>query len=117
MNKRILIADDDPAILDSLKILLEEEGYKVETSHDGRTAQELQEEFPDLILLDIWMSGMDGRDICKHLKSQGKTKHIPIVLISANMDTPQIAQESGADDFILKPFDIDYLLKKIETYV
>ena len=114
---KILVADDDPAILHSLQMLLEDEGYQVATAIDGRTVQEVKAELPDLILLDIWMSGMDGRDICKQLKSQPTTRHIPIILMSANRDTETIARESGAEDFILKPFEVKDLLGKIESYV
>lgn len=117
MNKKILVADDDPAILHSVKMLLEDEGYQVTTAVGDTTAQEVEKHLPDLILLDIWMSGMDGRDICKHLKSQPSTKLIPIIMISAHADTEKIAKESGADDYVTKPFDIFKLLEKIEQYV
>jgi len=60
---------------------------------------------------------MGGRDICKQLKSQASTKHIPIIMISARQDTEKIAEEAGADDFVAKPFDIFKLLEKIEQYV
>ncbi len=110
MAKKIMIADDDPAIIDAVAMILEEEGYEVEATVDGRTVQDVHDHFPDLILLDIWMSGMDGGDIAKHLKGQEHTKHIPIVMISANRDAKRIALDSGADDFIAKPFDIDVLL-------
>lgn len=71
---------------------------------------------PSLLLLDIWMSGLDGRDICKELKSDDKTKKIPIIMISANKDTKQIALEAGADGFIAKPFEIDTLIETVERY-
>lgn len=117
MAKKILVADDDPAILHSVKMLLEDEGYDVETAVGDRTAQAVTDHLPNLILLDIWMSGMDGRDICKRLKSQASTKDIPIIMISAHQDTEMIAREAGADDYVLKPFDIFKLLGKIEQYV
>ena len=116
MSKKILIADDDPAILDSMQELLEDEGYIVETAADGRTVEEVEDELPDLILLDIWMSGIDGRDIARKLKSQEATRHIPIVMFSANKDTEKIARESGAEDFLAKPFEIDELLDKVAKY-
>ncbi len=114
--KKILIADDDPGILDALKIMLEEMGYIVETTTDGETVKKVYTHLPDLILLDIWMSGMDGRDICKKLKSQEKTKNIPIIMVSANRDTEKIAKEAGADDFVAKPFEMDDLLDMISKY-
>jgi CheY-like chemotaxis protein len=78
--------------------------------------QNIYGKLPDLLLLDIWMSGMDGKEICKHLKSQEVTKHIPIIMISANKDTQKIAFECGADDFIAKPFQMKNLLQKVAQY-
>jgi CheY-like chemotaxis protein len=117
LKKKILVADDNPAILDALKIMLEEEGYEVETTVDGATAQDIKEPLPDLLLLDIWMSGIDGRDICKHLKSSAATKHIPVIMISATKDIEQIAKDSGADDCVSKPFQIEHLLAIVAKYV
>jgi CheY-like chemotaxis protein len=114
MSTRILVADDDPAIVDSIKMLLEYEGYEVETATSGKAVKELKKDFPDLILLDIWMSGLNGGDICKLLKNEAKTHNIPVVLISAHRDTARIAKDVGADDFITKPFEIDDLLEKIK---
>jgi len=115
-KKKIMIADDDPAILDVLSIILEDAGYEVETSPGGERARSIQENFPDLFLLDIWMSGLNGKDICAHLKSQKNTKHIPVILISANRDIKSIAKEYGADDFITKPFELEELIKKVAKY-
>jgi len=70
-----------------------------------------------LLLLDIWMAGVDGRDVCKYLKSQQPTKHIPIIMVSANQDTEKIAREAGADDCITKPFDMYKLLERVAQYV
>lgn len=117
MRKRVLVADDDAAILEALTLMLEDAGYKVETTTDGYTVQQLQDNFPDLILLDLWMSGIHGRDICRHLKNQEHTKKIPIIIISANKDTEEIAKKAGADDFILKPFDMNDLLIKIRSFI
>lgn len=116
-KKKILIADDDPAILEALSMMLEDEGYEVLTTVDGATVGMMFEEQPDLLLLDIWMSGQDGRDICKALKAQDTTRHIPIIMVSANRDTMEISQKAGADDFIAKPFERDMLLAKIEEHL
>ena len=116
-KKKIFVADDDPAILDALKIILEEVGYEVETSVNGRIFQTNKEHLPDLLLLDIWMSGLDGGAICKQLKTQDLTKHIPVIMISANKDLEQITKDAGADDFIEKPFQMVNLLAKIDTYI
>ena len=116
-KKKIMVADDDPAILEALTMMLEDAGYEVITTVDGETIYKMEKEFPDLLLLDIWMSGMDGRDICRHLKKQELTKDIPIIMISANKDTEQMAKESGADDFITKPFEMKKLLSLVESHV
>lgn len=113
-KKKILVADDDLAILEVLAFFLEDEGYEVETTHDGRTLQNFERGSADLLLLDIWMSGWNGQDICRFLKSQEATRHLPIMLISANKETEQIAREVGADDFLTKPFDLDELHEKIK---
>lgn len=116
MIKKILIADDDPAICDSVKMMLELEGYEVDTTVNGATIYKMEKIFPDVLLLDIWMSGQDGRDICKYLKKEPHTKHIPIIMISASKDIRKSAQEAGADDFIAKPFEQEDLLNLISKY-
>ena len=116
-KKKILIADDDPAILDVLTLFLEDVGYEVEGTTDGETLRHFPSGYPDLLLLDIWMSGWNGRDICLSLKSQDATRHLPILIVSANRETQHIACAAGADGFLAKPFDLDDLLKKIELYL
>ncbi|GCE21319.1 hypothetical protein KDK_51190 [Dictyobacter kobayashii] len=98
-------------------MILEDAGYEVLTTRDGQTVQDMKEDLPDLLLLDIWMSGMDGAVICQYLKSQHSTKHIPIILCSANKDTQKLARSSGADDFIAKPFEMMDLVNKVEKYI
>lgn len=114
---KILAADDNPAILDALKIMLEEEGYSVDTTEDGAVAQNMKAPLPDLLLLDVWMSGMDGRDVCKYIKSNDATKHIPIILVSATKNIEQIAHESGADGYVSKPFQMAHLLATVAKHV
>jgi CheY-like chemotaxis protein len=115
-RKKILVADDDPAILEVITLMLEDAGYEVTTSVNGETAEKVHGVLPDLILLDIWMSGMDGRDICKHLRANKKTMHIPIVMVSANRDAQAIALDAGANDFLAKPFEMNRLLAMVEKY-
>lgn len=115
--KKIMIADDDPGIVDAIEMLLEFEGYQVSSTVDGATVLELKnEDLPDLLLLDIWMSGQDGRDICKKFKQDETTKHIPVVMISASRDIKESAMEAGADDFLAKPFEMNDLLTKIRVF-
>lgn len=116
-RKTILIADDDPGIVDAIAQLLEEVGYAVRTTVDATTIGQLADGLPDLILLDIRMSGRDGSEICKRLKSAEATRAIPIIIVSASKDTERIARDAGADDFIAKPFDMYHLIEKIERFV
>lgn len=115
-KKKILISDDDEVILNVMGIMLEMAGYSVTKMIRGEEVLAINEDLPDLILLDIWMAGVDGKDICRQLKNQPLTKHIPVILISANRDIEAMAKQAGADDFIPKPFEMDYLLKKVAQY-
>jgi DNA-binding response OmpR family regulator len=117
VKKKIIIAEDDTAILEAMQIMLEDAGYEVMTTVDGKTVQDLTDDLPDVLLLDIWMSGMDGTAICRHLKSQPRTKHMPIILCSANKDTQKLAKECGADDFIAKPFEMMDFLAKVKSHI
>ena len=113
-TNRIFVADDDTDILDILKLMLQTRRYHVIVS---TTAKELFEyspdQLPDLILLDIWMSGIDGREICARLKKNETTRHIPLLFISANSNIQSITKECGAEGFIAKPFDMHMLLNKV----
>lgn len=113
-HKKIMIADDDPGIVDAVEMILEFEGYEVTSTVDGSTVLDMKAELPDLLLLDIWMSGEDGRDICRQLKHNELTKRIPVIMISASRDIKESAMASGADDFLAKPFEMNELLQKIE---
>ncbi|NCD69588.1 response regulator [Mucilaginibacter agri] len=116
MLKKILIADDDPGIVDAVEMMLNFYDYDVRTTYDGRDTLKLSDEqLPDLFLLDIWMSGVDGRDICRELKASDKTRHIPVLMISASNDVGTSAHDAGADDFMTKPFDMQQLITKIEN--
>ena len=117
MKKKIFVIEDDQAIVEVVKIILENEGYDVITT--GVADQILPiiyEESPQLILLDIWLGGYDGGSIAKELKSSQSTKHIPIIITSANNETERIAATSGADGFLLKPFTMDNLLQTVKKY-
>ncbi len=116
-KKTIFVADDDPAILDALTLILEDAGYEVRSTTDGATLREVHRASPDLLLLDLRLSGWNGKEICMALKSEEETRHLPIVLFSANKETKRIAQEAGADDFLTKPFDLDELLQTIERHL
>ncbi|HVB72112.1 MAG TPA: response regulator transcription factor [Ktedonobacteraceae bacterium] len=117
MRKRILVAEDDAGIGEMLHEMLEDAGYEVEIQVDGQAVQQMAEPFPDLLFLDIRLSGTDGRTICRQLKSQEATHHLPIILLSAHKDTRQMARDAGADDFLAKPFEMGDLLALVAKYV
>ena len=117
MKKKILVTDDDPFLRDLFRFILEEAGYEVEVLSDGTQIIENHYNTPDLFLLDKQLPGIDGLDICKHLKSQKNTKDIPVIMISANIGVDTQAKEAGADAFIEKPFEKKDLLEMVEGYI
>ena len=113
---RILVVDEDQSILDSMEIALDLQGYEVETTTKGEeTFSKIKSFNPDLILMDVYLSGMDGREICKQIKEDDKTKHIPVIIFSANRSMKEVFKESGANDFIGKPFNMDELYEKVKN--
>jgi DNA-binding response OmpR family regulator len=114
MLKRILAVDDDLYILDALSELLSYSGYDIDTTPKGEDVfNKIDKHVPDLILLDVMLSGFDGREICKQLKANKKTRDIPVIMISATPNIADSVRSSGANDYIAKPFDISALLDKI----
>lgn len=117
MQKRILVVDDDIGLLKALTVILEWENYIIEAIENGKPLLDNMTSLPDLIILDKQLSGMDGVEICKHLKMQKSTKNIPIILISATANLEVIAKDAGADDFVEKPFNIRELLDKVKRII
>ncbi len=115
MSAKILIIDDEASILNALQIFLEQEGYSVEAcdNYDGHLEEIGAEDLPDVIILDILLRNDDGRSIAKKLKSSPKTRHIPIILISAHPTAFKSIKQSGADAFLAKPFSSVKLLETV----
>ncbi|WP_462264469.1 response regulator transcription factor [Mucilaginibacter sp.] len=114
--KTIMLADDDEAIVDATVLMLDIMGYAVVQTMDGTEIPAMAAaRQPDLIMLDIWMSGVDGRNICRMLKADPATRQIPVLMISASRDIGQSAMDAGANDFIEKPFEMSRLLDKVEA--
>ncbi|HWH64019.1 MAG TPA: response regulator [Ginsengibacter sp.] len=112
---KILVVDDDTDILSVMEILLTMKGFEVEVITKGENTFPKIETFkPDLILLDVLISGHDGRTICRKLKADKETMHIPIIMFSAHPGAAATIAEYGADDFIAKPFDVTNLLQKVK---
>lgn len=116
-RNKIVIVDDDPAILEAMKMILELYNYDVETIADGDLMSKLVSLQPKLLFLDICMSGVDGGDICKNLKMSDATKDIPVIMISASYNLKEVTKDSGADDFLAKPFELHDLLSKVNKYL
>ncbi len=113
---RILVVDDDTDILSVMEILLTMKGFEVEVTAKGENTFPKIDTFrPDLILLDVLISGHDGRNICKQLKSNEATRHIPVIMFSAHPGAAATIADYGADDFIAKPFDVNNLIQKVNT--
>jgi DNA-binding response OmpR family regulator len=113
--KRILVVDDERAILDALEICLQESGYEVSVIQDSKTVYSAVERVkPDLILLDVLLAGADGRDIAKQLKSNARTKPIPIILMSAHPSAVKSVVGASVQAFLPKPFEMEQLEMVIE---
>ncbi len=117
MKKRILIADDDDGIRDIFSIIFRNAGYTVELKANGEDLLQGNFSIPDIFLIDKQLSGLDGLDVCRHLKSIAETKHIPVIMVSASPDIANLSRKAGADDYVEKPFNINHLLKKVEQHL
>ena len=113
----IYVIDDDIDLLKVVKSLLLKKGFNVSTFMDWNIARDAMKLFePQLILLDVFLSGIDGLDICQKLKASPSTRHIPILMFSAFPKIAEIAiDDYGADDFIAKPFEVRDLIKKVHS--
>jgi len=118
INKpKILVADDEQSSVELLNGILKQD-YEVIAAYDGNEALlKVKNSFPDLILLDIMMPGINGFDLCRLLKDDEKTMSIPIVMVTALHETEDRikAIEAGADDFLSKPVDMDILCAKVKS--
>src|SRR4051812_38101434 len=115
--KKILVADDDPAIVDAITMMLELADYSVRSTVDGMVISMIKSEKPDAVLLDIWMSGVDGREICKKIRADEYIKDVPVIMFSASRDVKSSSTAAGANAFLAKPFEMQELLDVVEKYV
>lgn len=117
MKKKILVVDDSEAILDVVKITLEMMDFEVFTSLTSAVFQRMEYFWPDLILLDVLLSGECGEAICSRLKSDARTSHIPVILISAHAGLREAVERCGADGFLVKPFRLSELRETVRKYL
>lgn len=117
-EKCILICEDDEGVTDIAQIVLEARGYSVVVlGHSNNLYATIDRVQPDLLLLDLWMPEVSGEEAVRQLKENERTKHIPIVIMSANNDGASIASQSGAEGFLAKPFDLQDLETIVEEYL
>ena len=115
---KILVVDDDADLLEMVTLVLRSYGLEVASLDNGSHFFNTLSRFtPDIIVMDIYLGDADGRNLCRQLKTTTDFSGIPVILYSAGNITQASVQESLADDFLQKPFDIGYLFSKIQAQV
>jgi DNA-binding response OmpR family regulator len=117
MAKRILIVDDEPNIVISLKFLMEQAGFEVHVSRDGKEAKQALGKFkPDLILLDVMLPHISGFELCQYIKESPEWQSVKVILLTAKGREVDVAKglALGADDYITKPFSTKELVYKVQ---
>lgn len=118
MDDLVLIADDDRDIVRFVEVNLKLEGFRVATAHDGDEAlNKARTLAPNLILLDVMMPRMDGFEVCQRLRADGRTAHLPVIMLTAkSLSTDKVlGMTAGADDYIIKPFDPMELVARVRS--
>jgi DNA-binding response OmpR family regulator len=118
--KKILVVDDEVDLVETVRFPLEIEGYNVLVSYNGEDAlDQARKENPDLIILDLMLPKLDGYKVCRLLKFDERYKHIPILMLTAKTQEKDkiLGKETGADEYITKPFEMDYLMEKVKAYL
>jgi DNA-binding response OmpR family regulator len=112
---RVLLAEDDPAISEPLARALRREGYDVDVREDGAEALEGAKDNPDLVLLDLGLPKVDGLEVCRRLRAEGRT--IPVLILTARADEVDtvVGLDAGADDYVTKPFRLAELLARVRA--
>jgi len=118
--KKILVVDDEVDLVETVRFPLEMEGFDVLVSYNGEDAlNQARKEKPDLIILDLMLPKLDGYKVCRLLKFDERYKHIPILMLTAKTQEKDkvLGKETGADEYITKPFEMDYLMEKVKAYL
>jgi two-component system, OmpR family, alkaline phosphatase synthesis response regulator PhoP len=118
MKEKILIVEDDKDIVKMLEYNLKKDGFRVSSVRDGEDALDsANSEHPDLIILDLMLPGMDGLEVCKELKKENRTMHVPIIMLTAKSQESDkvVGLELGADDYVTKPFSPRELSARIKA--
>ena len=119
MAKKILIVNDQPDLLRITTFRIQKMGYDVIIASDAVQALEMiKSHIPDLVLLDINMPNLSGPEVCKNMKAQENLKKIPVILFTASStNIEEKVKEAGAQDYLIKPFDLEVLAKKIQKLI
>lgn len=117
-NKRVLVFDDNKAILELCIYLLQEAGYNIKTSQTAlEVEKQVQSYMPHLILMDNGLPGLTGIEATNKLKANQDLKHIPIIFFSAHNNISILSEQAGADDYLAKPFEIKALENILDRYL
>jgi DNA-binding response OmpR family regulator len=118
MKKKILVVDDEYTIRELVDLTLTPE-YDVIKAENGKEGLEMIEENPDLVILDIMMPQMDGYEVCEKLKTDEKTRQIPVIMLTAkhSMEDLKKAVKVDVDEYITKPFEPEFLKKRVDAYL
>lgn len=120
MAKKILVVDDEKELTKAMTIRLTAADYEVSVAHDGEEAlKKARQEKPDLIILDLMLPKIDGYKVCRLLKFDQKYREIPIIMVTARVEEEdkRLGMETGADEYMTKPFDWADLLEKIIKFI
>jgi DNA-binding response OmpR family regulator len=118
--KKILIVDDEVDLVETVRFPLEMEGFNILVSYNGEDAlSQARKEKPDLILLDLMLPKLDGYKVCRLLKFDERYRNIPILMLTAKTQEKDkaLGMETGANEYITKPFDLDKLVEKVKAYL
>ena len=118
MNQQldVLLVDDDKDICVMVEAILKFAGYKVQScTLPDQLQAVLNTSIPRVLLMDMLLSGTDGRDVCRQVKSNPQTRQIRVIMMSAHPDADKSCREAGADDFVSKPFDMDHFISKVRS--
>ena len=120
MAKKILLIEDYPATVEMIIAFLEPQGYSLDFAFDGQSGlDKMAASKPDLVLLDIMLPGMSGLEVCRKMKADPKLAKIPIVVVSAKVTSDDIKAglSAGADEYLVKPFEMKQLLDLIKKHI
>jgi CheY-like chemotaxis protein len=119
-KRKILIVDDNADVVTTYRVVLERMGYAVATARDGSEClQRIEQDKPDIVLLDVLLPGLSGSEVCKLIKETARTRDTPVVAITASLaaNTREKMADVGADEFLLKPIDVSNLNRVIKRFL